>query len=271
MIVNKIDKNLEAVLIARVFENNGRQVNNRKIVDLKFFDSFVGIKKPSSRYIKQDDNVNLSVILIDENEKPIANRKLKYKVYNNNYSWWLDYNSYERYALSIKSDKNTKLVNEGEIITNNKVNNISFKVKDRGEILVEVIDTTNNQSASIFLYSSSWGEPLDIDKITQLQIKTDKKEYVHNDTAKVIFESVKGGKALITISDSNNILDRYWIDTKSNQSIIDIKIDENLIGFKGSPTYVAKSFPPNFERKSERIEPNKILNIIKEKTLEGKQ
>ena len=51
----------------------------------------------------------------------------------------------------------------------------------------------------------------------------------------------------------------------------DIKIDENLIGFKGSPTYVAKSFPPNFERKSERIETNKILNIIKEKTLEGKQ
>ncbi|MBR7117980.1 MAG: alpha-2-macroglobulin family protein [Helicobacteraceae bacterium] len=264
--INKIDKNLEALLIARVFENNGRQVNNRKIVDLKFFDSFVGIKKPSSRYIKQDDNVNLSVILIDENEKPIANRKLKYKVYNNNYSWWLDYNSYERYALSIKSDKNTKIVNEGEIITNNKVNNISFKVKDRGEILVEVIDTTNNQSASIFLYSSSWGEPLDIDKITQLQIKTDKKEYVHNDTAKVIFESVKGGKALITISDSNNILDRYWIDTKSNQSIIDIKIDEKYSPNLYASVLLLQDYQNNDNDRSLRLYGVVPINIINNKT-----
>lgn len=51
----------------------------------------------------------------------------------------------------------------------------------------------------------------------------------------------------------------------------DIKIDENFIGFKGSPTYVAKSFPPNFERKSEKIEASTILSIIKEKTMEGKQ
>ncbi len=224
--INSINKNLEAVLIARVFENNGRQVNNRKVVNLKLFDSFVGIKKPVTKYIKQDDNVNLSVVLIDENEKPIRDRKLKYKVYSNNYSWWWDYNSYEQYMLSIKSDKNTKLIYEGEVISSDKINNINFNVKDGGEILVEVIDTTNNQSASISLYASTWGEPLDVDKITQLQIRTDKKEYSHNETARVVFESIENGKALITISDSNTILDRYWIDTKDRQSIVDVKIDE---------------------------------------------
>ena len=264
--IDEINKNLEAVLIARVFENNGRQVNNRKIVNLKFFDSFVGIKKPSTRYIKRDDNVNLSVVLIDENEKPIANRKLQYKVYNNNYSWWWDYDSYEHYALSIKSDKNTKLVDEGEIITNDKINNISFKVRDRGEILVEVIDSTNNQSASVLLYSSSWGEPLDIDKITQLQIKTDKKEYSHNDSAKVIFESIKGGKALITISDSNNILDRYWIDTKDNQSIVDIKIDEKYSPNLYASVLLLQNYQNNDNDRALRLYGVVPINIINNKT-----
>lgn len=264
--INKIDKNLEAILIARVFENNGRQVNNRKIVNLKMFDSFVGIKKPPTKYIKQDDNVNLSVVLIDEDEKPIANRKLKYRVYSNNYSWWWDYNSYEQYMLSIKSDKNTKLVYEDEIITNDKINNISFKVKERGEILVEVIDTTNNQSASIFLYSSTWGEPLDVDKITQLQIKTDKKEYSHNETAKVIFESVANGKALITISDSNNILDRYWIDTKEGQSIIDVKMDEKYSPNLYASVLLLQDYQNNDNDRSLRLYGVVPINIINDKT-----
>ena len=51
----------------------------------------------------------------------------------------------------------------------------------------------------------------------------------------------------------------------------DIEIDENLVGFKGSPTYVAKSFPPHFERKGEILEnPEDILNIISSKMTEGK-
>lgn len=56
----------------------------------------------------------------------------------------------------------------------------------------------------------------------------------------------------------------------------DIEIDETLIGFKGSPTYVSKSFPPKFERKGEILNgteeeiSEKILSIIDTKMAEGK-
>jgi len=56
----------------------------------------------------------------------------------------------------------------------------------------------------------------------------------------------------------------------------DIEIDEQFTGFKGSPTYVAKSFPPEFDRKSEIISGNvdeqceKLITIIQEKKVEGK-
>ena len=57
----------------------------------------------------------------------------------------------------------------------------------------------------------------------------------------------------------------------------DIGIDENLIGFKGSPTYVSKSFPPKFERKGEilsgaiEVQAENLLNIINAKIKEGKE
>ena len=51
----------------------------------------------------------------------------------------------------------------------------------------------------------------------------------------------------------------------------DIEIDESLIGFKGSPTYVSRSFPPHFERKGEILsEADDLLKIISAKLKEGK-
>lgn len=56
----------------------------------------------------------------------------------------------------------------------------------------------------------------------------------------------------------------------------DIGISEELIGFKGSPTYVSKSFAPDFKREGEIIEGDNekisqtILSIIDKKSKEGK-
>ncbi|RAX55153.1 hypothetical protein CCY99_00185 [Helicobacter sp. 16-1353] len=264
--INRINKNLEATIIARVFENNGRQVSNRKKVELELFDSFIGIKKPQTKYIKTDEIVNIPVILIDKDEKLIPNRKLKYTIYNNNYSWWWDYDNYNNFIQSIKSDKFTKIIDEGEITTKDEISYIRFQAKDKGEILVEVKDTTNNQSASIFLYASSWGEPLNMDKITQLKIKADKKEYAHNDIAKVTFESVKNGKALITISNNENILDRYWIDTNDFQTTIDVKIDEKYAPNIYANVFLLQDYQHNDNDRSLRLYGVVPLKITNEKT-----
>jgi len=56
-----------------------------------------------------------------------------------------------------------------------------------------------------------------------------------------------------------------------------IGIEDDFIGFKGSPTYVSKSFPPKFERTSQLLDgsseeiASKIITITKEKIQEGKQ
>lgn len=231
------NKNLIMRLTAQVFENNGRAVTQRKNITLKKFDSFVGIKNPANRYVKSGDSITLNVVLLNEKENFIKNRKLEYVVYQNNYSWWWDYSSKNDFIRAIKSDKNTQIIAQGEFKSKDSISNIKFNVKERGEILVEVRDTTNNQSASVSLYASSWGEPLDIEKITQLKIKSDKDKYKHGDKARVTFESIKGAKALITISNDKEILKRYWIPTNDTQTAFEVGIDE-----KNAPNLYASVF-----------------------------
>lgn len=263
--LDNVNKNLEANIIARVFENNGRSMTARKKIYLKRFDSFVGIKNPKDRYVKVDDNVSLNVVLIDEKEHFIKGRKLEYTIYQNNYSWWWDYDNYNDYIRSIKSDKNTTIIKKGELISEDSISSISFKPKDRGEILVEVRDTTNNQSASVTLYASSWGEPINIDKITQLKIKTDKKEYHNNEEAKIVFESTKNAKALVTISYNDEILDRYWINTDDKESVIKLKVDEKYAPNMYVSVFLLQDYDKLNNDRALRLYGVVPINIINEK------
>lgn len=219
-------KNLEALITARIYEKNGRFITQRKKIALNVFDSFIGIKSPKTRYIKQDSMISLPIIVLDKNENPLPNRKLKYKIYNNNYSWWFDYDSIEQYRRALKGDRNTQVIAQGELTSSNKPINLNIEAKAKGEILVELIDTSNNQSSSIFLYAQSWGEVLDMEKISQLKIKSNKDSYIQGERAKVTFESTPGAKALVVISHNSAIIERYFIDTNDFQSTIEIPIDE---------------------------------------------
>lgn len=77
----------------------------------------------------------------------------------------------------------------------------------------------------------------------------------------------------------NYTIDGFINACNSNIKVVnkeDIGIDENLIGFKGSPTFVSKSFPPKFERQAETISGsneeivNSLLQIVSTKQKEGK-
>ena len=229
--------NITMNLVAQVFENNGRAVTARKTITLKRFDSYIGIKNPQSRYVKSGDSVSLDIVLVDESENFIKNRTLAYKVYQNNDSWWWDYSSRDDFIKSIKSDRNTTILAEGELKSKDSIQKLTFKTRDRGEIFVEIIDTTNNQTSQISLYASSWGEPLDVDKITQLKIKTDKNRYLNGEVAKVTFESTKGAKALVTISSDKEIVKRFWVNTDALQTSVNVNIDE-----KNAPNLYASVF-----------------------------
>lgn len=221
--------NLSGIITTKVLETNGRPVVSREKILLKKFDSYVGIEIPENSYIKNGDKINLQVIAVSKDgEKLISGKKLVYRVYKNEYSWWWDYNDYNSFIKSIKTDRNTVLLYEKEFVSGEKPYLIDYAVQGNGEIFVEVEDMETHQSTGINLYSSTWQNSSTNKKIDKLKIETDKKVYNIGEKANIIFEGTKGAKALVTLEKSGKIIDRFWKNADNLKNEIELEIKEDM-------------------------------------------
>lgn len=217
--IGDVGKNLRAYIQTKVFENGGRAVNARESIDVMLYDSFVGIKAPENRYIKLDSDISLPVIVLDnQTQKPITNRKLTYRIYHNLYSWWWDYDSYDSFMRSFKNDRNTKLLTKGTLLSAHEPTTLTFKPNQSGEMMIEIEDESNHTKSAIFLYTSADGEPTFSGKSTHLKIQSDKERYQSGEEAKVYFESSADSKALISLIATDRVIERFWLDAKAGQT-----------------------------------------------------
>ena len=239
-----VKSNLEALLIAKVYESNGRVVATRKKIPIKLFDSFVGIKPLANRYIETGTKVSLPVVVVSsEDSTLIKGRKVSYTIYHNQHSWWWDYDSYAQYLRSIKTDRNTKILAQGSLISSDKPVVFEYEAKQSGEVYVEFVDEESGALSGTSFYTSGWGEPLSAQKITALKIESDKARYGVGESANVRFESTAQGKALVVVSKAHKVLKRFWVETKPNQTSLAIPITEDM-----SPNvYVSVVFLQNYE------------------------
>ena len=168
---------------SRVVDESGRPVITKQYVKVKKFDTYVGIEN-SVDYKRPGDNLGLKVICVSENgEKLISDKKLIYRIYNNNYSWWWDYSDYDQFIMSFKTDKNTVLLEEKEITTTVEPYIIDYQVPKAGYIYVEVEDSITHQVAGVNLYADEWADPAVTKKIETLNVSVDKKKYNVGDKA----------------------------------------------------------------------------------------
>lgn len=228
--IPQTNTNLRATLVAKISEKSGRSVSTRKNVLLKQYDSFVGIGM-----LNNYDNIDLTqeikipvIAIAADDSKLIAGRKLVYKIYRNSYSWWWDYDSYSDFTRSIKTDKNTEMIAEGELISKDTPVYLSKKLDGSGDFLVEVTDAQNGVSSAISFHARQWGEPSNAKKISALKITTDKNEYLPGQNATITFESIANTKALVTLNKNGKILKRFWVNTQDNKTSVEIPITRDL-------------------------------------------
>lgn len=219
--------NFNARISTEVFEQGGRSTKNVADVELRKYDYFVGIKKLESNYVGAGGKVGFDIIVSDLKERLVKGKKLEYKIYQNNYSWWWDYDNYNAFLRSIKQDKNSQIIAQGELISDDKPTRFEFDTKQNyGDMFVEIIDKQSGVSTGQTFYVSSFGAPNLADIQSSLKIKSDKESYKIGDKAKVEFESVKGGKALITLSNNEGIIKRFVIDTKDKSTTFEVPIEK---------------------------------------------
>lgn len=228
-IKNALGTNFKASLSAEVFESGGQStVAVADDVDIIKTNFFVGLKKLKNSYVKSGTKLDFQAIVSGLDENLIADRKLLYKIYKVDYSWWWDYDNFESFLRSSKRDSSSTLVDEGYVKSGKNPVNISFDTgANYGNMYILVYDEEKpNVRAMQSFYVSSFGEPSKADIVSSLQMKSDKKEYSVNDTALIEFESVKDAKALITVSNDRDILQNFVLDTKDKSTSFELKLDK---------------------------------------------
>lgn len=222
-ILNSQGYNFNARIVSEVFEKGGRSVKAVKDVNLNRYDYFVGMKALANSYVSEGETIDFYAIVSDLKEKLVSGKTLEYRIYQNDYYWWWDYDSYDEFLRSIKQDTNTKLIEKGEFTSSSEPMKFSFNTSNYyGQMFIELIDKESEVSTGQSFYVSSWGEPSYADVVSSLKIKSDKNKYKIGQSAKIEFESVAGAKALITLSSNSKIIDRFVMDTQDKSTSIEL-------------------------------------------------
>ncbi|OOX98085.1 alpha-2-macroglobulin [Campylobacter coli] len=222
-ILNSQGYNFNARIVSEVFEKGGRSVKAVKDVNLNRYDYFVGMKTLANSYVSEGETIDFYAIVSDLKEKLVSGKTLEYRIYQNDYYWWWDYDSYDEFLRSIKQDTNTKLIEKGELTSSSEPMKFSFNTSNYyGQMFIELIDKESEVSTGQSFYVSSWGEPSYADVVSSLKIKSDKNKYKIGQSAKIEFESVAGAKALITLSSNSKIIDRFVMDTQDESTSIEL-------------------------------------------------
>ena len=249
--------NLVSNITARVEDDGGRNVTTTKYMKIKKYDTYIGIENTNT-YKLPGSKLDIKAICVSEDgENLIAGKNLKYKIYGNNYYWWWDYSNYDKFIRSFKSDKNTKLLKEGNIISKDVPVLIEDDVPESEYIFIELIDESTGQVTGVNIQSSEWVDPSVTKKIETLNVSADKKKYEVGDFATIKFKGAKEAKAIITLEKSGKIIDQYYRDVNSEEFIEQIRITKDM----APNIYVYVSLLQNYNKK-DNDRPMRLYGIV---------
>ena len=195
---------------------------------------YVGIKKPfkDRGYINLGSQVELPVILLNSDGEMIAGRPLNYRIYKGRDYWWWEYENFNEYRLRFKTDEETELIKEGNLISRNTPVILDFAPEDAGRYLIEVQDGEESGHVCAFLISAyPWGRvPLEGQDAGILVLKADKIRYHPGEEAKISFPVPKQGSVLLSVERGNDILyiRRFTLTGEQQDMEINIPVKENM-------------------------------------------
>jgi uncharacterized protein YfaS (alpha-2-macroglobulin family) len=234
-IINLKDKNIpEAATItihATVNENGGGYTESWHSSVIYPYPVFVGLKARSSwEGVRTGDTLRIPVIALDENEKPVAGRKLSVKVYQNRrYSWW-ESDSYERWDF--RKQKQTYIVHEEIMQSGTRAKEFKWVPENDGQIFVEVEDVEGGHSATQFIYASYWSDSenmRNVPEASHLNLTSKQSSYDIGDSILISFEAPAKGNALVSLEYANKVLESKLVEAREGKNVVSFIASKNML------------------------------------------
>lgn len=220
---------MKTVVRAQVLEKGGRPVKTVKSFPFNTYKYFCGIKAPESGYLKVGSPASFKTVLVNKKGEPVAGRKLKYKIYRSNYYWWYHYDDKMHFKKNFRSDFNTEIIKEGEIISASEPVEIIVTPEKYGELFLEITEGSGGHKAGIFFQAYSWGDGSPGKDAANLSFSSDKSEYIPGQFAKIIARTPAKGRLLVSVEKGDKIISSRWQKLTSNETEISIPITKEMI------------------------------------------
>ncbi|MRI01377.1 hypothetical protein GH721_12615 [Kriegella sp. EG-1] len=228
---------LKAAFVTKVYENGGDFSTDVFTKTYSPYTTYVGINVPKGDknrgMLLTDVKHRFEVVSVDELGNPKPAHKLKVTIHKVNWRWWWDTSSDNQSDFS--SSNYREKVFEETISTNASGKgsfNFELKYPDWGRYLVRVEDLNGGHATGkdIYIDWPGWAgksKKNDPSAATMLLFSADKENYNVGETAKVIFPSSKGGRALVTVENGSEVLESLWVTTNKGETKFELPIKKN--------------------------------------------
>ncbi|MEL6355821.1 MAG: MG2 domain-containing protein, partial [Bacteroidota bacterium] len=224
---------MSASFKTRVFEPGGNFSVDNIRTDYVPFSHLAGVRLPENRWggheLIVDQEGQLEFAAITPEGEPAAGRKLDVGVYRIEWRyWWQDNNdnvsrySSSRHERAIKTETVT--------VDRQGVAKMGFTVPQWGRYLVRACDPESGHCAGDYFYAGSpdYAE-MDRNAASLLQLRTDKENYEIGETVTLSVPASEGGMILLSLENSEGVLQTEWRSAKAGDNTLTFKTDERML------------------------------------------
>jgi alpha-2-macroglobulin len=228
---------LNANFSVKVFEEGGDFSTDRFTVNYAPYVNFVGIDVPETKNsyaLETDKSYVINVATVNAQGKPVALPQLKWKAYKVEWRWWWERNNDD--LANYVGSESTTAVYEGELQTNGDGRgaiSLSVPKMQWGRYLIRIEDPQGGHATGQTVYfdwpseegRASRENP---DGANVLSFTMDKEKYLTGESCKITFPSSAGGRALVSIENSNGVIEASWVETKKGETSYSFKTNEKM-------------------------------------------
>lgn len=227
---------LQANFLTKVFEGGGDfsiDVISKKLAPYPYF---VGLKAPETKKYgsyNTDEDIKFSVISLNDEAKPAANRNLKIYAYKIEWRWW--WNRGKDNLSRYENAEVHRAVKKTEVTTNsNGKATFSLNIPEReaGRYLIRIVDEASGHATGklTYFYEDWYKNPSDgqAESAKMLVFSADKKEYQVGEEAVITFPSGENAHALISIENGSKVLSQEWVETKKGETQVKIPLSKEM-------------------------------------------
>ncbi len=216
---------LNAVFTVKVQEQGGDESITQAAYKYAPYPVFAGINLPGlkgkSRMLFTDEDIDVKVVTVDEEGKPVRS-EVEMTVYKLSYRWWWESDE-ENLAYYI-SNQIYKPVVRKTITTSGGESSFTFNINksEWGRYLVRATTPEGHSTGKMVLIDWPWeyGMKGNAEGATLLAVTTDKEKYNPGDEIRLSFPTPENARAIVTLENATGIVDEIRVPTlKANTEV----------------------------------------------------